>query len=53
MDAIVADLHTAQTEDIEARVRYPGEQVLRMRRESAEKGVLVDESLWERVRAGL
>lgn len=53
MDAIVADLHTAQAADGGAGVRYPGEQVRLMRRESAEKGVPVDEAVWEKVRAGL
>jgi len=53
MDAIVADLHTAQAADGAAGVRYPGEQVRLMRRESAEKGVPVDEAVWEKVRAGL
>jgi 3-dehydro-L-gulonate 2-dehydrogenase len=55
MDAIVADLHAATSEggDGDDGVRHPGEQVRRMRRESAEKGVPVDASIWERVRAGL
>ena len=53
MDAIVADLHAAPSESGANGVRYPGERVQRMRRESAAKGVPVDETIWERVRAGL
>jgi 3-dehydro-L-gulonate 2-dehydrogenase len=53
MDAIVADLYAAEAGEGDAGVRYPGEQVRRKRRESAEKGVPVDEAIWERVRAGL
>ena len=37
--------------DAQARVRYPGESVLRHRRESLAAGVLVDPSTWERVRS--
>ena len=53
MDEIVADLHAAQAEEGVAGVRFPGEQVRRMRRESAAKGVPVDEAIWERVQVGL
>ena len=53
MEAIVADLHAAQAGEGDAGVRYPGERVSRMRRESVAKGVPVDEAIWERVRAGL
>ena len=49
MDAIVTDLHAAQAAEGDTDVRFPGEQVLRMRRESAQKGVPVDKAIWEQV----
>jgi 3-dehydro-L-gulonate 2-dehydrogenase len=51
VDAIVRDLHTAAPIHEEDDVRYPGEGMLRIRRESLEKGVLVDEGQWEALQA--
>jgi 3-dehydro-L-gulonate 2-dehydrogenase len=53
MDEIVADLHAAQPEDDDAGVRFPGERVLQMRRESLAQGVPVDAAIWEVVCSGL
>lgn len=45
--AIINDFHTATPLDENEKVRYPGEGMLRTRRESLEKGVLVDETQWQ------
>jgi 3-dehydro-L-gulonate 2-dehydrogenase len=45
--AIIDDFHTATPLDENENVRYPGEGMLRTRRESLEKGVLVDETQWQ------
>ena len=45
--AIVDDFHTATPLDESEKVRYPGEGMLRTRRESLEKGVIVDETQWQ------
>ena len=42
-DQIIADLHTAAPTEGGGPVRYPGEGMLRVRRESDQLGVLVDE----------
>ena len=49
MEAIIADFHTATPLDANENegVRYPGEGMLRTRRESLEKGVVVDEAQWQ------
>ena len=47
LEAIVNDLHTATPLDENEKVRYPGEGMLRTRKESIEKGVLVDEAQWQ------
>ena len=48
VERIVADLHGA-TSIGNSRVRYPGEQVLTIRRESMERGVLVNAAIWQEV----
>ncbi len=45
LDSIIQDFHSASSGEEE--VRYPGEGMLRIRRESLEKGVLVDEGQWQ------
>ena len=45
--AIINDFHTATPLDANEKVRYPGEGMLRTRRESLEKGVLVEETQWQ------
>lgn len=45
--AIIADFRASTPLDENEPVRYPGEGMLRTRRESLEKGVLVDEGQWQ------
>ena len=45
--AIIDDFHTATPLDENESVRYPGEGMLRIRQESLETGVLVDETQWQ------
>jgi 3-dehydro-L-gulonate 2-dehydrogenase len=47
VDAIIRDLHAAAPLDDSEGVRYPGEGMLRTRRESLEQGVLIDEEQWQ------
>ncbi|MCZ6634883.1 MAG: 3-dehydro-L-gulonate 2-dehydrogenase [bacterium] len=47
VNAIVQDVHTAHPLNPEEDVRYPGEGMLRIRRESMEKGVWMDAGQWE------
>lgn len=47
IDTIIQDFHTAAPLDEDKSVRYPGEGMLRSRKESLEKGVLVDEEQWK------
>jgi 3-dehydro-L-gulonate 2-dehydrogenase len=51
-ERIIADLHTAAPAEGGGAVRYPGESMLRIRRESMEQGVLVDEAQFEALRSG-
>jgi 3-dehydro-L-gulonate 2-dehydrogenase len=48
--AITQDLHRARPLDPAYPVRHPGEGMLRIRRESVEKGVLVDEAQYAALR---
>jgi 3-dehydro-L-gulonate 2-dehydrogenase len=50
VEAIIRDFHTAAPLDEREGVRYPGEGMLRTRRESLAKGVLVDEGQWQALR---
>ena len=45
LDSIVRDFHSASS--VEEEVRYPGEGMLRIRRESLEIGVVVDDGQWQ------
>ena len=47
VEDIIKDFHTAAPLDENDKVRYPGEGMLRIRQESLEKGVLVDEKQWK------
>jgi len=49
--AIIHDFHAATPLDESEGVRYPGEGMLRTRRESLEKGVVVDEEQWAELQA--
>ena len=51
INTIVQDFHTALPLDENESVRYPGEGMLRTRKESLEKGVLVDEEQWKELLA--
>jgi|SRR6185312_12784542 len=48
-DEIIDDLHQASASG-DAPVRYPGEQVLKIRRENMEHGIPVNAAIWEEVR---
>lgn len=48
-DNIIDDLHKS-TASGDATVRYPGEQVLKIRRENMERGIPVNAAIWEEVR---
>lgn len=48
-DTIIDDLHQA-TASSDSTVRYPGEQVLKIRRENMERGIPVNAAIWEEVR---
>ena len=51
VEAIIHDFHAATPLDESEGVRYPGEGMLRTRRESLEKGVVVDEEQWAELQA--
>lgn len=46
---IIEDLHKSKPVDPSSPIRYPGEKVLLTRKESAEKGILVNKITWERL----
>jgi 3-dehydro-L-gulonate 2-dehydrogenase len=48
-DAILASLQRATPIDPRKPIRYPGEQTLAIRRDNLEKGVPVDETLWQQL----
>ena len=47
INTIIQDFQAATPLDKNESVRYPGERMLRTRKESLEKGVLVDEEQWQ------
>ncbi len=49
VEAIINDFRSATPLDENNQVRYPGEGMLRIRQESLEKGVLVDEKQWQQL----
>ena len=49
VEAIINDFRTVKPLDEDSKVRYPGEGMLRIRQESLEKGVLVDEKQWQQL----
>ena len=53
MDELVADLRTSQPTGENGDVRYPGQRIMAMRRESLEKGVPVNQEIWAQVLSGL
>jgi 3-dehydro-L-gulonate 2-dehydrogenase len=48
-DEIVASLHNARPAAEERRVRYPGEQTLRIRAENEKLGLPVEPAVWEQI----
>jgi len=50
-DEIVASLHRARPVEKGSRVRYPGEQTLRIRNENMRLGLPIDPALWEQIRS--
>ena len=50
-DEIVASLHECKPSEEGRRVRYPGEQTLRVRAENLRMGVPVEEGVWEEILA--
>jgi 3-dehydro-L-gulonate 2-dehydrogenase len=46
---IIEDLHKSIPVDPSSPIRYPGEKVLLTRKESQEKGILVNKITWERL----
>ncbi|MBN1993858.1 MAG: 3-dehydro-L-gulonate 2-dehydrogenase [Anaerolineae bacterium] len=46
---IIADLHQAQPDASAAEVLFPGERVLRTRRENLTNGIPVDETVWQEI----
>jgi 3-dehydro-L-gulonate 2-dehydrogenase len=53
MDELVADLRASRPDGENGDVRYPGQRIREMHRESLEKGVPVDPAIWEQVVSGL
>ena len=51
VNAIIQDFHTSTPLDSDEAVRYPGEGMLKTRRESLEKGVLVDAEQYQELLA--
>ena len=49
VDDIIDDLHSAKPDSEDGRVLYPGERVLETRKESMEKGVIVDPAIWQQI----
>ncbi len=49
IDNIIHDLHSSNPIDPENKVRYPGENVLQLRKENMEKGIPVNKLTWERL----
>lgn len=49
IDETLADLKTSTPVDSQHPVYYPGENMMRVRAESMEQGIVVDESIWQQV----
>lgn len=49
IQAIIEDYHSSVPEKPSARVRYPGENVLRLRKENSSKGIPVLKQVWEEI----
>lgn len=51
IDATLADIKQSERDDPDTEIRYPGERELRTRAESLAQGVVIDEAVWEKIRA--
>jgi len=49
VEEMIADLHRTERSFPEENVRYPGENMLRTRRENSQTGIPVDKGIWEEV----
>jgi 3-dehydro-L-gulonate 2-dehydrogenase len=49
INQIIADLKNSVPENENSDIRYPGESVLRIRKENFEKGIPVSGSIWEKI----
>jgi 3-dehydro-L-gulonate 2-dehydrogenase len=46
---IINDLHSSLPESKETTIRYPGENVLKIKEESLKKGIPVNKKIWEEI----
>jgi len=46
---IIDDLHKSNPENPSVKIRYPGENVLQLRNENMQKGILVNRAIWDRL----
>jgi 3-dehydro-L-gulonate 2-dehydrogenase len=49
INQIIEDLHKSNPENPSEKIRYPGENVLKIRKENLEKGILVNKATWEKL----
>jgi len=48
---IIEDLHKSNPENPDAKIRYPGENVLQTRKSNLEKGIPVSKDAWEKLKS--
>ena len=51
INLIINDLHNSNPIDQSVKIRYPGESVLKLRKENTEKGIPVNKNIWEKLLA--
>lgn len=51
VSAIINDLHQSTPVDPTSGIRYPGENVLKIREDNLKNGILVDEAAWEKLKS--
>ena len=49
INLIINDLHNSNPIDQSVKIRYPGESVLKLRKENTEKGIPVNKNVWEKL----
>jgi LDH2 family malate/lactate/ureidoglycolate dehydrogenase len=47
---IIEDLHKSNPENSGTKIRYPGENVLQIRKSNMEKGITVSKDTWEKLK---